>query len=120
MESIFAFDLQKTLSLKSRQRLFVGKTFFLTPNLRPKVGVLSNVIEWSGGKVEIGRRKSLSEIKQINQGGNLNYIVVTCDEDVGQVEDMIDANLSIFSSEFVLSSVMRCEMDFTLACTKYV
>ena len=54
-------------------------------------------------------------MKESNQGGNISYIVVSCQEDVVLVNDVLQAKMGIFTTEFILSSVMRCEMDFDLS-----
>ena len=54
-------------------------------------------------------------MKEFNQGGSISYLVISCQEDMGLVKDILQAKMGIFSSEFILSSVMRCEMDFDLS-----
>lgn len=66
-------------------------------------------------RVDIGKRKTVAQMKESNQGGNMTYIVISCQEDVGLVTDILEAKMGIFSAEFILSSVMRCEMDFDLS-----
>ena len=66
-------------------------------------------------RVEIGKRKTLKQMKDRNQRGNITYIVITCEEDISHVKDILEAKMGIFSTEFILSSVMRCEMDFDLS-----
>ena len=50
MESRFNFSLSRTLSRTSRDKLFAGKVFYLTPSVLPSMQVLSAIIEASGGR----------------------------------------------------------------------
>ena len=50
MEVKFGFNLAGTLARKNRDKLFVGKTFYLTPNVKPGIKVLTNMVELSGGR----------------------------------------------------------------------
>ena len=51
-------------------------------------------------------------MKEFNSGGSINYKVITCEEDIHLVTDVLRAKLGVFNSEFVLNAVTRCEMDF--------
>ena len=50
MEARFGFNLERTLARKNRDKLFIGKTFYLTPNVKPGIKVLTNMVELSGGR----------------------------------------------------------------------
>ena len=50
VESRFNFSLSRTLSRTSRDKLFSGKVFYLTPSVLPSMQVLSAIIEASGGR----------------------------------------------------------------------
>ena len=54
-------------------------------------------------------------MKKSNSGGNMDYFVITCKEDIHLVTDVLRAKLGVFSAECVLSAVTRCE-DFDLSC----
>jgi len=115
VEAKFNFSLAKTLSRASRDKLFSGKVFYLTPSVEPSMSVLTNIITASGGRVENRRRKTTDQMKEFNSGGSVNYIVITCEEDIHLVTDVLRAKLGVFNSEFVLDAVTRCEMDFDLS-----
>ena len=66
-------------------------------------------------RVENRRRKTTDQMKEFNSGGSVNYIVITCEEDIHLVTDVLRAKLGVFNSEFVLDAVTRCEMDFDLS-----
>ena len=50
MEARFGFNLVRTLARKNRDKLFIGKTFYLSPNVKPGIKVLTNMVELSGGR----------------------------------------------------------------------
>ena len=50
VEAKFNFSLAKTLSRASRDKLFSGKVFYLTPSVEPSMSVLTNIITASGGR----------------------------------------------------------------------
>ena len=50
VEDKFEFNLAETLATKNRDKLFLGKTFYLTPNVEPSIEILTNIIECSGGR----------------------------------------------------------------------
>merc|ERR1712032_742637 len=137
-EAMYQFSLSKTLARTNRDKLFAGKIFYLTPSVRPSmaviyhllvtitkkfknspppscVQVLQNIIQFAGGKVENRRRKSTEQIREVNSGGNINYIIITCEEDIHLITDVLKAKLGVYTPEFVLKAVMRVEMDFELS-----
>merc|ERR1712079_261083 len=91
VEAKFNFSLAKTLSRASRDKLFSGKVFYLTPSVEPSMSVLTNIITASGGRVENRRRKTTDQMKEFNSGGSVNYIVITCEEDIHLVTDVLRA-----------------------------
>ena len=50
VETRFNFSLGRTLARGSRDKLFAGKTFYLTPSVKPSLQVLSQIITSSGGR----------------------------------------------------------------------
>ena len=54
-------------------------------------------------------------MKEMNSAGHLFYIIITCEYDIHMVEDVIRAGIGVFSSEFVMRSVLRCEIDDDLS-----
>jgi len=110
-EKYYRFSLAATLARTNRDKLFSGKVFYITPSVVPSMKVLTDIIESAGGKVDLRRRKTPEQIAEMNTGGNTNYIVITCEEDIYLVKDILSAKFGVFSAEFVLSSVLRCEME---------
>ena len=54
-------------------------------------------------------------MKEMNSAGHLFYIIITCEDDIHMVEDVIRAGIGVFSSEFVMSSVLRGGIDDDLS-----
>ena len=50
VERNFNFSLAKTLARTNRDKLFMGKVFYLTPSVQPSMQVLTNIITFSGGR----------------------------------------------------------------------
>merc|ERR1712071_392927 len=89
--------------------------FYLTPSVKPSITVLQNIIQFAGGKVENRRRKTTDQMREVNTGSSINYIIITCEEDIHLVTDVLKAKLGVYTPEFVLKAVMRVEMDFELS-----
>ena len=49
-EITYNFNLAKTLARTNRDKLFLGKTFYITPSVKPSMKVLTNIITYSGGR----------------------------------------------------------------------
>ena len=74
------------------------------------------VIEASGGTVETRRRRDVTQIKECNpKGQEPSYIIISCEHDLHLVADVLKAKIGIYNSEFVLTGVLRQEMDFDLS-----
>ena len=56
-------------------------------------------------------------MKEMNSAGHLFYIIITCEDDIHMVEDVIRGGIGVFSSELVIvmSSVLRCGIDDDLS-----
>eukprot|EP00093_Oithona_nana_P001783 01783.XXX_4517_412_1 [CDS] Oithona nana genome sequencing. len=115
-EKTFGCNLTKMLAKQDRHKLFEGRTFYLTPSIKPTWKQLKLVIECAGGKVENKRRKKVDEIREItgNTGESPVYLIITCEHDLHIVTDVLKAKIGIFNAEFVMSAVMKGKMDFDL------
>jgi len=114
-EEKFEFNLAKLLNNPERNKIFTGKIFYITPSVAPSMKVITSIINTAGGRVENHRRKSPKQIKELNKGGSINYIIITCSEDMHLVTDVLRAKQPIFTPELVFSGLMHCEMDFDLS-----
>ena len=50
MERTFNFSLAKTLAMSTRDKLFIGKVFYITPSVIPSRNILTEIIINSGGR----------------------------------------------------------------------
>ncbi|XP_050524401.1 PAX-interacting protein 1-like [Daktulosphaira vitifoliae] len=86
-----------------RQNLFRHKIFYITPGiLYPPYSRFEEIILSAGGIVE-------KEIRSINNVQLLTpntYFVISCSEDLHLVNDFLKINYIIYSSEFIISSIM--------------
>ena len=65
VERNYNFILAKTLARSNRDQLFMGKVFYITPTVQPSMQVLTNIITYSGGRVENRRKKSTDQMMKI-------------------------------------------------------
>ena len=54
-------------------------------------------------------------MKEMNSAGHLFYIIITCEEDIYMEADVLRAGIGVLTSEFVMRSVSRCEIDDDLS-----
>nr|SVE77471.1 EOG090X027U [Daphnia lumholtzi] len=106
LERKMDIDLLKLLSLPQRDHLFKGKMFYITPSVVPSRSVLRDIIENSGGKV-IAQPKSMKVISDFVSKDENSYIVISCPTDLHLLNDVMKAKIGVYSSEFVLSAVLK-------------
>jgi len=112
----FHTSVVNRLQKPERSKLFEGKSFFLTPSIKPHWRQLRRVVESAGGRVEMPPRRSLSQIRRANEEGNdPTYIIVTCQHDLHLVEDVLKAKMGVFNAESVMSSVLTGSVCFDVA-----
>lgn len=102
-------DVQAVLKSSTRKTLFAGKTFFITPSVRPEPKSIARLIEFCGGKVE-SKRRTNAQIQQTNIQNPESYIILTCSNDIHLVYDLVRAdsqNRFITTTEFVMTSIMQ-------------
>ncbi|CAB4063821.1 PAXIP1 [Lepeophtheirus salmonis] len=105
-ERTFKFSLSTTLTQPERDKLFEGKTFYITPETPPSWKKIKSIVELAGGEVENNRRKDLKQIKELNKPGcDPQYIIITCEPDLHLVTDVLKAKIGVgYNAEFVLTS----------------
>ena len=76
------------------------------------VFLLSNILIANDkySRVETGEMKTISEIRNCNQRSLHSYIVIAGVGD--DVKNLLEENVKIFSSDFVLNSIRQCDLDF--------
>uniref|UniRef100_A0A452YZL8 BRCT domain-containing protein n=14 Tax=Triticinae TaxID=1648030 RepID=A0A452YZL8_AEGTS len=82
--------------------LFSGYTFCLTKHIEPSPGVLSPVIKSSGGKI-------ISKLDEIDEPSKT--IFLACEEGMELAMDAAKRGIKTFSSEWLMTCVMRQEVD---------
>ncbi|XP_057378838.1 PAX-interacting protein 1-like isoform X2 [Daphnia carinata] len=106
LERKMDIDLLKLLSLPQRDQLFKGKIFYITPSVVPSRSVLRDIIENSGGQV-VAQPKSMKMISELMNKDENSYIVISCATDFHLLNDVMKSKIGIYSSEFVLSAVLK-------------
>ena len=80
-----------------------GQKIFLTPNVKPVLQDMSDIIKCAGGEL-------LDEIPLApRKGGGL---IVTCIEDLRLCQAAMEAGVQVHSTEFILSGVLQQELNF--------
>lgn len=111
---LYNCDIQAVIKSTTRKTLFAGKTFFVTPSVRPKHKDVIKLIEFCGGKVE-AKRRTAAQIAQANGQQPDSYIILTCTQDLHLVHDLMKvgkSNRVICSTEFVLAAIMHQKVEF--------
>lgn len=109
----FNCDIQEVIKSTTRKTLFAGKTFFVTPSVKPKHKDVVKLIEFCGGKVE-SKRRPAAQIVQANAQQPDSYIILTCTQDLHLVHDLMKVNKPnrfICSTELVLAAIMHQKIE---------
>lgn len=110
-EENYKCDVYKTVQSPIRNKLFDGKTFYLTPSVYPKPKELTRLIELSGGTVERTRRSAT----RIQEGKSTDeYFILSTAEDFHLLSDvarMGKPNKIVCSSELIMKSIMTQVID---------
>uniref|UniRef100_A0A1B0CG64 PAX-interacting protein 1 n=2 Tax=Lutzomyia longipalpis TaxID=7200 RepID=A0A1B0CG64_LUTLO len=120
-EENFNCNIHETVKNPNRGQLFNGKTFYMTPSVRPSVRELSQMIEVSGGKVDKARR-SVVKIQEANAQSPDSYIILSCANDLHLLSDLTRSgkqNRIICTTEFVMRSIMTQKIDIEPHILKY-
>lgn len=110
----FNGNIMEAIKSPNRRTLFAGKTFFITPSVRPSCESLKSLIELCGGKVET-KRRSASQIIQSNAQQAESFIILTCVTDMHLLLDVMKSgklNRVICTTEFVMSAIMKQKIEF--------
>lgn len=107
-EATFDCDIHGAVVAPDRDRLFAGRTFYITPSVRPSVKELTKLIELAGGKVERNRRSAI-KIHEANSAAANSYLILASPQDLHLLPDLTRNQKQcriICTSEFVMKSVM--------------
>lgn len=109
----FDCDIQAVIKSTTRRTLFAGKTFFITPSVRPGPKQIIPLIEFCGGRVE-PKRRTAAQIHQANAQSADSYFILTCTNDMHLMHDLMQTgktNRCICSTELVMASIMRQKIN---------
>lgn len=104
-EKNFNCNIEKALASPNRGTVLKGKIFFVTPSVIPSPSAMAEIIESAGGTMEKTRR-TVAQIQEMN-AGKLNYIIITHENDLHLLSDVLRANISVYSAEIVLGAIAR-------------
>uniref|UniRef100_A0A1L8E2Q1 PAX-interacting protein 1 n=1 Tax=Nyssomyia neivai TaxID=330878 RepID=A0A1L8E2Q1_9DIPT len=120
-EENFKCDIHETVRNPNRAQLFDGRTFYVTPSVRPSVRELTQMIEACGGKVEKSRR-SVVKIQEANTQCADSYIILSCANDLHLLADLTRSgkqNRIICTTEFIMRSILTQKIDIEPHILKY-
>ncbi|KAK0174645.1 hypothetical protein PV327_010399 [Microctonus hyperodae] len=112
VEEKYKFSLKESLERASKQKLLDGFTFIITSHVtQPSVEEIKSMIQMSGGKALIRPPKVWTP----------NTIIITCLPDVPKVKNLLskapaDLKIPVFSTEFILSGILKQELNFDTNC----
>uniref|UniRef100_A0A8D8J950 PAX-interacting protein 1 n=1 Tax=Culex pipiens TaxID=7175 RepID=A0A8D8J950_CULPI len=110
LDETFRCDLYKVLESPARNKLFEGKIFFITPQVKPSAKDVRQMIELSGGVVEKNPR-SVKKIRETNLEKPGSYVIVGCPEDRIFIQPFIQKGkhgaCQICTSEYVMQSILQ-------------
>lgn len=104
-EKNFNCNIEKALASPNRGTVLKGKIFFVTPSVIPSPSAMAEIIESAGGTMEKTRR-TLAQIQEMNTE-KLNYIIITHENDLHLLSDILRANINVYSAEIVLGAIAR-------------
>lgn len=111
-EAALSCNIAESLKRAQVRRLFQDLVFYVTPSVVPPVCELTTIIESAGGGVA-KKRPSLKHIAStIDEKGCPKIIIITCLNDLHLSQDLRNRKIPVYNAEFVLTGVMRQEVDF--------
>lgn len=109
LDEMFKCDLYKVLESPNRSKLFEGKIFFITPQVKPSSKDVKQMIELSGGVVEKNPR-SVKKIRETNLDKPGTYVIIGCPEDRIFIQPFIQKGkhgvCQICTTEYVMQSIL--------------
>ncbi|KAK0094493.1 hypothetical protein PV326_010715 [Microctonus aethiopoides] len=112
VEAKYKFCLKESLERAAKKKLLDGYTFVITNHvIQPSVEEIKSMIQMSGGKALVRPPKVWTP----------NTIIITCLDDVKKVKSLlskvpIDLKIPVFSTEFILSGILKQELNFDANC----
>ncbi|XP_046860090.1 PAX-interacting protein 1-like isoform X2 [Xenia sp. Carnegie-2017] len=114
-ERLYGMSLSQSIDRAQAKPLFQDITVYVTANVRPDHRNMMEILDCAGGRImtELPKKtewKSLAEKK--TKDGYPAFVCVTCDEDTHLCREMKMAGIGIHNVEFVLSGILKQELDF--------
>ncbi|KAL5006232.1 hypothetical protein ScPMuIL_015038 [Solemya velum] len=94
--------------------LFQGLTFYISPSVVPPPSDLKAIVESAGGTVIKKRPAAKTILNKRNEMGNPTCIVITCANDIHLCRDLLAKKIALYNAEFILTGVLRQEVDYRL------
>eukprot|EP01134_Creolimax_fragrantissima_P001963 CFRG1963T1 len=119
-ERKYGFSLRESLARSAAQKLLIGLSVFITTHVLPEPTQLITVIKSAGGTVMTKRptteqlvRNSPFRDSAAVYGAQM-WIVIADRKDIIEYEEWMspDLRIAIYTSEFILSGVIRQQLDF--------
>ncbi|XP_076383118.1 mutator 2 isoform X2 [Megalopta genalis] len=104
-EAKFGFKLRRSLEKAKKQKLLDGYTVVLTPNVAPPLPELKSIINSCGGKPLVRPPSKWPE----------KAIIISGEEDIASAKKFLakaPKTVTIQSTEFILTGILRQEIDF--------
>lgn len=113
-ETALGCNIMESLRRAQMQYLFQDLIFHITPSVVPPVCEMTSIIQSAGGTV-VQKRPSVKQIaSSMDEKGHPKIIVITCLNDLHLSQDLRNKKIPFYNAEFVLTGVMRQEIDFNM------
>ncbi|XP_022094041.1 PAX-interacting protein 1-like isoform X2 [Acanthaster planci] len=112
-EAAFSFKLKESMARASQRKLLKDVTLYLTPGVQPGPTLIRDIIEMAGGRL-LTSRPSLAKISAMQSTmGASAFVVISCENDLPWCRDFFRHKIDVHNAEFVLTGVLRQQLDFT-------
>ncbi|XP_033638672.1 PAX-interacting protein 1-like isoform X1 [Asterias rubens] len=112
-EKIFLFKLKESMARASQRKLLKDVTLYLTPGVQPGPTLIRDIIETAGGRL-LTSRPSLTKISAMQSTmGASAFVVISCENDLPWCRDFFRHKIDVHNAEFILTGVLRQQLDFT-------
>lgn len=114
-EKLYGMSLPESIKKAQARPLFKDITIYVTPNVRPDQTSMAEIVGCGGGKLleQMPTSSSFNSLsQQKTDKGQPSFVCVTCDEDLHLCKEMKSQGIGIHNVEFVLSGILKQELDF--------
>ncbi|XP_038053452.1 PAX-interacting protein 1-like isoform X2 [Patiria miniata] len=112
-ETALLFNLKESMARASQRKLLKDVTLYLTPGVQPGPGLIHEIIEMAGGRL-LTTRPSLAKISAMQSTmGASAFVVISCENDLPWCRDFFRHKIDVHNAEFILTGVLRQQLDFT-------